>query len=280
MFRFEPPTFDRGVLYQLKVNGEDIIMPWGIEFADSSAFFSLEDGFGYRYKLLEEHESVSASTRKVIQVIRMQEGLVRLELSEWIDSPTEIRRTAQLTCLEDTTLMDFVMRFRFTGRFRVGYINDQVIPYRNSHIYHQFPVDTAALGDDDYTIRVTVIDRLLPDSMRGFMYLRDGEGYWVLHVRMLPQVWDKEVIKLCTRWFQTKPIPTWLSRPLLSIPGVKRALWYRGERKPYRNPVARLFSPNAYPMVRLREGQVLRWDVKCCIENPIPLARASEKLCL
>jgi hypothetical protein len=105
--------------------------------------------------------------------------------------------------------------------------------------------------------------------MKGHVYLRDGEDAWVLHVRMLPVAWDKAVIKLCSRWFGTRPLPQWASALLLRVPRVKDALWYRGERRPWRNRIACIFSPNAYPMVRIKKGEVLHWDVVCRIELPI-----------
>lgn len=265
---FGLPNYKRGILTQLYVNNQNIIMPWGVEFADSSSFYSLEDGYGYRYETLNQTEFTNNFQHKVTQIIKMREGLVRLELNEWLESPTNFRRICKLTCIEDTILMDFVLRFRFTPYFQEGYIAEKVYIYEGTNVYHQYPVETAGVGNSQYSIWVSVVKKIVPPSMEGYMYLRDTSDHWVLHVRMLPVKWDKEVIKLCSKWFKTKPLPQCISFPLLKIPSLKKSIWYRGERKPYTNRAIRIFSPNAYPMVELEKGQVLLWDVSCTIEAP------------
>jgi hypothetical protein len=271
---FSKPVYGGRVLRELMLDGCNIIRPWGIEFADSSAFYSMEDGFGYRYELLDHLESVNGDSHKVVQIVRMREGLVRLELNEGLEEARSFRRTCTLTCLEDTTLMDFVLRYRFlASEFPGAFIADRTLTFARTCIYHQHPVDTAAVGNGRSTVRVTVLERVVPANMKAVVYLRDGEDAWVLHVRMLPAQWEKEVIKLCSRWFGTRPMPQWVSGPVLGIPWVREALWYRGERRPWRNPVACVFSPNAYPMAHLGKGEVLRWDTNCRIEAPLPGAK-------
>ena len=285
---FEEAEYGGKVLRELTLGGDNVIRPWGVEFADSSAFYSLEDGFGYRYDLLEHHERTEGSRHKVSQVIRMKEGFVRLELDERLETPRSFRRSCRLICLETTVLMDFVLRFRFEATlFPLGSIAGRTFPYAGSCVYHQFPVDSAAVGNDKFSLRVSVVNKTVPSSMGGNVYLRDGDGAWVLHMRMLPVAWDKEVIKLCSKWFGTRPLPQWASRSLLKVPGLKATLWYRGERCPYRNRVAAIFSPNAYPMVTLRRGDILWWDAVCRIEGPFvstgfPPAAVNEEgtLCL
>ena len=267
---FSEPIYGGKVLRELSLDGRNIIRPWGVEFADSSAFYSLEDGFGYRYELLEHQESTGPSFRKIFQVVRMREGLVSVALTETLTGPRKFCSTCTLTCLENTTLMDFVLRYRFlASRFPRGYIAGRALSFVGSNVYHQYSVDSAAIGNSEYSIRVEVVDSTVPSSMKGHMYLRDSDDTWVLHVRMLPVAWNKEVIKLCSRWFGTRPLPQWVSAPLLRTPRVKEALWYRGERHPWRNRVACIFSPNAFPMARLRKNEILRWETACRIEPPI-----------
>lgn len=268
--RFSSQVFGGNVLRELAVDGRNVIRPWGVEYADSSAFFSLEDGFGYRYEVLEKRETVSLPSRELREVVRMREGLVCLELSESLEGPRAYRRTCTLTCLEDTTLMDFVLRYRFLASdFPTGYVAGRALPFAGSGIYHQHPVSSAAVGNARYSIRVEAVGSLAPPSMKGCVYLRDGEDAWVLHLRMVPVRWEKEVLKLCSRWFGTRPLPQWVSKPLLRVPRVRRALWYRGERRPWRNRLAAVFSPNAYPLARLKKGEVLQWDAVCRIEPPV-----------
>lgn len=275
---FSGPVFGGNVLQELSVDGCNVIRPWGVEFADSSTFYSMEDGFGYRYELLEQQETLRPLVREIRQLIRLREGLVRLELIEHLAGPHKFRRTCTLTCMEDTTLMDFVLRYRFlAAEFPRGYIAGRMLPFAGSCVYHQYPVAAAAVGNDRYSIRVEVVGETVPSCMKGHVYLRDGEDAWVLHVRMLPTVWNEEVIKLCSKWFGTRPLPRWMSTSLLRMPRVKKALWYRGERCPWRNRIACIFSPNAYPMARLKKGEVLRWDVVCRVGHPVD---ESQSLCL
>jgi len=264
---FSAPVYKNKVLQQLSVNGQNVIFPWGVEFADSSAFYSLEDGIGYRYELVEHQVSIDSLSYKVNQIVRMREGLVRLKLEETLTSPRELRRICTLTCLEDTTLMDFVMRYRFQhSSFPMGYIGGRELLFTGSNIYHQYKVNVASVGNSDFSISVKIAEKSVPSCMTGKMYLRDCDNAWILHARMLPISWDKEVIKLCSKWFGTRPLPQWVSVPLLKILLIRKALWYRGERLPYRNWFISLFAPNAFPMLTLNKGEVLRWDIICRIE--------------
>ena len=266
---FSFPCYANDVLAVLSVNGRNVIKPWGVEFADSSSFFSLERHVGYRYRLEDVTESVYDSGRSSARVIRLSEGLVRLEVDEALRDPRELVRRCRLTCLEESRLMDFVLRYRFMPEeLPRGRIAGRDLSFRRSNVYHQFPTDTAAVGNDEFCICVSVEKAVTPPAMAAFAYLRDSHDAWVLHLRMLPAAWDKEVIKLCSRWFGTRPIPQWASGPLLRVPAIRRALWYRGEFRPWRSRLARVLGPNAYPMVRLPEGTVLEWAASCRIEPP------------
>lgn len=98
---------------KLYCGGRNIIVPWGIETADSSAFFSLEDGFGYRYQQEEHTIEQSSTSHSQRCVVSMKEGKWELCTRDQIESNTVITRHAILTCLEDSYLMDFVMQFWF-----------------------------------------------------------------------------------------------------------------------------------------------------------------------
>jgi hypothetical protein len=139
--------------------------------------------------------------------------------------------------------------------------------YDENLVYHQYPVRKVSLHGDRFRLSIAVEQAVTGERMRTFMYLRPGENVWVVHARMLPEIAGKEVVKLCSRYFQTRPLPQWISRQLLKKSEWKQALWYRGERRPYRNRFVRFFSPNAYPMALLPRATVLLWDVRCSIES-------------
>jgi hypothetical protein len=262
--------FDKGVVGHLEIDGTDLIEPWGVEFADSSSFFSLEEGFGYRYRMLERTETRGDESRDLWMRLELKEGLVELSLREWKEGPQCIRRRVELVCLRDSYLMDFVLRYRFKRSvFKSGDIAGRQMEYDGTNVYHQHPVDIVSLHGSTVSADVSVVESRASGLMRPLMYLRSGENSWVIHARMFPEpgAAGKYVIKLCSKWFQTRPIPAFLTQLLLRCPRIQEALWYRGEHRPYRNRIARIFSPNAFFMAFLPAGTRLMWDVRCTIRE-------------
>ncbi len=251
---------------QLLVDGIDLIKPWGIETADSSAFFSLEDGFGYRYTVIEEDGISSAHRFQKRMVVEMREGLWELTLDDCIVEPGRIARRAHLRCLRDSYFMDFVMRFRFRKElFTRATISNRHFEHRNTNIYHQYPVNTASLHGEHFSTNIDITNSQVPTGMEPMMYVRDHEDEWVVHARMLPTRADKEVIKLCNPWAKTRPIPQVVSRPLLKLPLVRDALWYRGEKGPFSGRIMRRLNPLACPLVKLHAGEELEWNAECVL---------------
>ena len=241
----------KNTISELLVNGENMIYPWGIETADSYAFFSLEDGLGYRYKVLEQEKKTTDNRFYQRIVVEMREGKWEL-----------IRRKATLTCLEDSVAMDFVMRFRFRKKFfEKALIAGEIFSHKNTNIYYQYPVKEAALIGDTYSVKIEAEKAECSEKMRPHMYVRDAENEWVVHARMLPSTADKQVIKLCNPWALSYPLPQFISKPILSIPFIKKELWYRGERQHYTNRIVRRINPMAYPLVRMPKGTKLNWEV-------------------
>jgi hypothetical protein len=162
--------------------------------------------------------------------------------------------------------MDFVLRFRFKQAFfEDGLIDNKLFRSETLPIYHQYPVDSTEIRNAQYGIQVNIVDKLVPPDMKSVMYLKSAEGSWVIHARMLPHLWNKEVIKLCSSLFKTRTIPQLVANRLLKSTTVRKALWYRGERFPYRNRISGLFSPNAYPIAEMQKGTEMLWDVRCKI---------------
>lgn len=256
-------SVERGVIRELRMQAQNLILPWGIETADSLGFFSLEHGIGYRHERVSEECSASEASSKATTVVRMPEGLWQLHLDDRIESSSCLSRSATLTGLEDTILMDFVMRFRFRRElFHSAEIAGRTIRHCASDVYHQYPVRSARLIGDFCSIRIEVDESLCGNEMAPMLYVRDHADEWVIHARMIPKRFRKEVIKLCNGWAGTRPLPMWASRALLAMPGLRSFLWYRNERKPYPRLIRRLFNPNAFPMAQLPRGQSLRWNVR------------------
>ena len=159
--------------------------------------------------------------------------------------------------------MDFVMRFRFKkAYFPSATINGRTYQHANTNLYYQYPVREARLGGGEYCVKVTVEDVQCPKAFFPQMYVRDHDDEWVVHARMVPVSWEKEVVKLCNPWAKTRPLPQFLSKALLSVPFIKKQLWYRGERKPFTDPFLKRINPLACPIVKLNQGEELLWKVK------------------
>ena len=92
-------TVEQGVIRELLVDGDNIIRPWGVETADSSGFFSLENSVGYRH--LREFEAFHADDKQSDSelVVRMPEGRWRLHLNESIEDRSSVLRTARIEAL-------------------------------------------------------------------------------------------------------------------------------------------------------------------------------------
>lgn len=255
---------DKNVISKLYVNGNNIIYPWGFETADSSAFFSLEEGIGWRYKSIKEEFHYNNTKFEANIITQMKEGKWALEVVDEINIENEVIRMVKAECLEDTYFMDFVMRFRFKKEwFNYAKISDKTIYHKKSNIYHQYPVNVVQLIGDKLDLKVSIIDSIVPTKMEPVMYVRDSGDEWVVHVRMLPKIYDKEVIKICTKWAQTRPLPRWLTHIILKNKKLKKYLWYRGELSPSTKGIfLKIFNPSAYPMTEIEKGTKLMWKVR------------------
>lgn len=240
---------EKGCLIEWNINGENIIEPWGFETADSYSFFSQETG-GYRNKIVERKVEATKTQNNAMYVVEMGEGRWRLNISEKTDGRRILRRHT-LTILEDSFLMDYVSRFCFRKKFfDIAVINGREIQHRKTNLYYQHPVREVELRGDRYSVKIKIDSSINAGKFREHMYVRDYEDVWVVHARLLPIKWDKEVIKICRRWYN-KAIPKNISGILLRCRQIRDYLWYRGETRQPNFPV------NAYPIVKLAAGDVL-----------------------
>lgn len=258
---------DKNVIAELCYNNQNIINPWGFETADSSAFFSLEKGVGWRNKKLIEEYSYDDTAYQAKVITKMKEGKWELNIDEKINENIITRKVAALA-LQDSVFMDFVMRFRFKKEFiEYAEIAHKRYYHNDTNIYYQYPVDNIFIKGKGFDIKISVLDKIVPSKMEPVMYVRDNKDEWVVHVRMIPKEWDKEVIKICTVWAGTRPLPQIISKPLLSIESVKNALWYRGEQRPFKSRIVRRFlNPAAFGVVKVPKASQLMWHVKMVIE--------------
>lgn len=261
-------TIENNTISALDFSGTNLIKPWGIELADSSSFYSLEDGFGLRYQILDQSLSSGDRTFKAKVKTRMSEGEWELSINDSIVDDKTVVRQSKLHCLKDTALMDFVVRFRFQSQyFNRGAISGREYEHRNTNVYYQFPTDRASLFGNKCSVTISILDCEMPSSFSPHLYIRDQEGEWVVHARMLPNAYDKVVIKLCNPWYDTRPLPQKVSDGILQIPGMKKALLYRCERNPYKGRIMRRINPQAIPIKWVKAGTTLFWKVQMKVND-------------
>lgn len=258
------------VIDELKIDNENIILPWGVETADSYGFFSLEKEIGYRHEIVNYICESNNNKYNYLIINNMPEGKWRLEGTDSVISDNIINRKVELLCLEDTVLMDFVLRYRFKKEyFDYAIINNKKIEYNYSNVYNQHEVNKVELIGKKYKITIKINDMSVPKGMKPYMYVRDSNisDEWIVHVRMLPFDSYKTVIKLCNRWYKTMPINQKLANMILRNDKIKGYFLYRNEKKPYKNYIMKTINPNAFNMIKLKKGTKLIWNVDCIVEN-------------
>ncbi|MDO9182885.1 MAG: hypothetical protein Q7U04_10780 [Bacteriovorax sp.] len=250
------------VISEIVISDLNLINKWGVETADSWSFFSLEKDIGYRYQVKEYSEVVTENKFNSFSHIKMKEGEWILEVIDELKD-NKITRKAKVVCLEDSYFMDFVIRFRFKAQFFTkAFIAGHELVHSKSNIYHQYPVNEAQLDGLNYSAKFKLINSQCLGKFKPHLYVRDHLDEWVVHARMIPTVEDKNIIKLCSRYFRTSPLPQVISNFILSFPLIKKYLWFRAEHTPYKTRFARFFSPNAFPLVQLKKGQEIFWEVE------------------
>lgn len=254
------------VISELYYNGKNIIEPWGIEAGDTDAFFSLERGIGYRYKEINNYSDISQDRYRYQKTIEMHDGIWKLQEEDLIVGNRIVRHVIA-TCLEDTFFLDFVMRFRFKKEyFEQAVIAGRTITHCGSNIYHQYVTDHIEL-DGQIKAKIRIIDSVVPEKMTPNLYVRDFRDEWVVHARMIPNVCDKKVIKLCNRFCKTKPLPQWMTNLLCKNEIIYEYLKYHNEKTPYKNWFMRKVCPNAFPLILVPKGEKLMWNIEVLIED-------------
>lgn len=252
---FEINWNDDAVIDSIKYGGKNIILPWGIEFADSVGFFSLT-GEGMNCDIDSREITKLENGYCTSMKIKLREAFVQLDYSDIYESESNtIRRTACLTALEDSFLLDFVLRYRFVKDFfDEGGIMGHKIEHRGLNIYHQYSVKEAFLRNSEEQVTIK-IEQSKSDDFNPFMYIRDAKVEWVIHARLLPNKADKYVLKVNASW-HNRALRTKLAAPILAISKIRNKILYWAERKPGQTRprfISRYVS--AYPLVCLKKGE-------------------------
>lgn len=243
-------------------DSENFINPWGVETADSWSFFSLEKEIGYRHRISNHELLTSNKELKQSMDVTFSSGSFNLLNKDKL-SDYSIIRESTLETENGVDLMDFVQRYRFKKHFfKYAEINNQKIEHKNTNVYYQYPVKEVFLHGKKFSLRISIEDVASTSQFIPTMYVRDRGDEWIVHVRMMPVSHEFLVIKLCSKWFKTSPLPQWLSKNILKNSKIKEELLYRAEKRPYTSKIMRQISPNAFPMVKLNKNEKLYWKSK------------------
>lgn len=255
-------------LCSLCIDGSELALPWGIEFADETAFYSAERGVGYRYKEIVFDESVFESGCRKKSEVQLKEACLGLDSVYIEESPEVLMRTLDASVRKGGFLMDFVMRFRFLSS-EVDYVDiaDIRLMHNDSNKYYQYNVNEVALKlKTGKVIKIELNEIIAPSDMEAVMYARDQKGEWVIHCRLIPKVYGKEVIKICTAWAGTRSLPYSLSKFLLNFGCIRKKLWYRTEQRPFKSKIMRyIFNFSAYPLAKVSEADKVKLVAKLTV---------------
>lgn len=259
---------ESGVVAELSYKEKNLILPWGIETADAWGFFSLEKGIGYRHEILSESDYQVNSSSETKLKVQMPEGPWNLEVKNQLSEHHIVRET-RLSPEGQSWHMDFVMRYRFLKEnFEEALIGDQRLGHRGTNVYYQYPVKEVKLLGKHLNAHISVTDFHCPKGFKLLMYVRDYQNEWIVHIRFLPVTQERLVIKLCNRWYKTRPIPQFVTDELLKSDSLKERLLYRSERRPYKNKVMRLICPNAFPLEKLSGSDSFWIKSECRFYEP------------
>lgn len=221
--------WDRGFPAAIRI-GAIAGTAFGIETADRHSFFTLApERFGARI-LSDSAPNLDPETGERRLSVEMAEGKWDAILTA-SPGPRHLTLAASLTTLSPSLFQDFVLRAVFSrDSFTEAEIGGTRFAHADHNLYHQFAVDNARLSGPGGTATIQVSEAATGPWFDQLLYVRDAPEGWVIHARLLPK---PPYAKLWVRWFNRFArfsLPDALSHALLSVPGVRRRLWYAAER--------------------------------------------------
>jgi len=227
-----PEFGPHGSLMQLTWEGQPLIHPWGLEMADAHSFFSLETGGWDNNATVLSQKTNRAQTRNQLK-LDMREGHWQLDWGETV-TETAVQRAASFAALANGWAMDFVMRFAFR-RTAISHaeIAHETILWDGTNTYHQHPAQNVTLFHGQGQIKICVDAAECPPDWQQVMYVRCSpqEDAWIVHLRLLPRQWPREIIKLRLVGARHVVLPSAVGRLLKLWPRLEAHLRYAGEFK-------------------------------------------------
>lgn len=230
--RLIPEFGQHGSLLRLNWDGQQWIHPWGLEMSDAHSFFSLETG-GWDSDVHFLNQRTNRSHTENQLQLDLREGRWQIDWGETV-TETAVRRAASFTALANGWAMDFVMRFAFRRAAVVrAEIGDVPILWDGENFYHQYPAQKVTLLHGTGKIVIKVDTAVCPPDWQQLMYVRCSpqEDAWVVHLRLLPKEWPREIIKIRLIGSQHVVLPSAIGRLLKLWPRLEKHLRYAGEFK-------------------------------------------------
>ena len=224
----------------------------GVEVGSLSTFFSRQNpalGKGvqsHRKEWVNEQGGPCFST-----CVRMPDANIRIE-----ELRTPLQRTLTVEALEDSWLMDAVLRYEIPLSLNPEVmLNERIIEWKRANKYHQVPSCEAFVrlkGSVSY--KFSPLNYHGPEGLEFLTYLRDEPDRWILHFRARAGRPQKMSMRGCFRWFN-KPFPLWVQALVSVWPAIGHKTLYLREKYTQRIP----FQTNG--AVRLKKGEKISFSV-------------------
>ena len=225
------PEFGQyGSMRRLTWDGQQWIHPWGLEMADAHSFFSLETGGWDSDAVVISQETSRSHTANQLR-LDLREGQWQVDWGETVQE-TAVQRAASFTALANGWAMDFVMRFAFRREaITQAQIANDTILWDGANYYHQYPTPSVTLLHGQGHIEIRMDTAVHPPDWQQMMYVRCSpkEDAWVVHLRLLPKQWPREIIKLRLLGARHVVLPSAFGRLLKLWPRLEAHLRYAGE---------------------------------------------------
>ncbi len=234
---------------------------WGFETSDRWSFVTLTERSRGVNIVRDEISINDANSQKRCLEVCCGEGQWELEMGTTI-LENVATMTATVLTLKDSNFQDFVLRFVFPKEsFERGTIAGNTYEHDASEVYWQFPCPEVRLNGKHGSVLVKVSDYNCADRFDLHMYLRALKDVWVVHARFIPKTTGNDPwIRWINRYFYLSLSPR-ASKMVFKIPGIRRALRYRTERKG-KNAI----QLQASDIVSLKKGEALKLSASCHFE--------------
>lgn len=232
------PSIRGGVQKRLGLRHLGQAIDFGVEIGSLSTFFSFENNeLGEARIEAEVFECGVADDWLYQSEIHFSDAHIKVS-EEGRANQLEGRRILRVEALDDSRLMDVVLRFVIDkGSVKSAFIGSREILHKRRNRYHQYLSDKVGIYLKNGTvITFNPVISVLPEGFEHVVYLRDEPEKWILHIRALALAPSHYVLKGCTRWYN-KPFPLSIQRIILGSKWIRSRLLYVRERISQRIPI-------------------------------------------